>query len=35
MSGWGLFWIIVLLAIIGLIAVNAKDLMRYWRIRNM
>ncbi len=35
MSGWGIFWIVVLLLIVLLIAVNAKDLMRYYRIRNM
>ncbi len=35
MSGWAIFWIVVLLVIVWAIAMNAKDIKRYYRIRNM
>jgi hypothetical protein len=35
MDGWVIFGIIVVLLIIGLIAVNLRDLKRYFKIRSM
>jgi len=35
MSGWEIFGIIVLLLIIGLVAVNFRDIVRYIKIRSM
>ncbi|MDB5981106.1 MAG: hypothetical protein JWQ69_2121 [Pseudomonas sp.] len=35
MSGWVIFWILVLLVIVALIAVNVHDIKRYLKIRNM
>ena len=35
MSGWAIFIILVLLLIVGAIAMNAKDIQRYYKIRNM
>jgi len=35
MDGWELFGIIVVLLIIGLIAVNLRDVIRYLKIRSM
>lgn len=35
MSGWLIFWIVVLLLIVGAIAMNARDIQRYYKIRNM
>ncbi|MDB6142019.1 MAG: hypothetical protein JWP80_1063 [Pseudomonas sp.] len=35
MSGWAIFWILVLALIVVLIAVNIHDLKRYLKIRNM
>jgi hypothetical protein len=35
MSGWAIFWIVVLLLIVLAVAANAKDIMRYYKIRNM
>jgi hypothetical protein len=35
MSGWAIFWIIVAVLIVVGIAVNLRELIRYFRIRNM
>jgi hypothetical protein len=35
MNGWELFGIIVVLLIVGLIAVNLRDVIRYLKIRSM
>lgn len=35
MSGWGIFWIVVLLLVIAGVAVNLRDIKRYLRIRSM
>lgn len=35
MSGWAIFWIIVVLLIIGLVVVNWRDIIRYIKIRSM
>jgi hypothetical protein len=35
MSGWTIFWIVVLAVIVVLIAVNIHDIKRYLKIRNM
>lgn len=35
MSGWTIFWIIVLLLVAGGVAVNFHDIKRYLRIRSM
>ncbi|MGB8900867.1 MAG: hypothetical protein WCC90_17220 [Methylocella sp.] len=35
MDGWVIFGIIVVLLIIGLVAVNLRDLKRYLKIRSM
>ncbi len=35
MSGWVIFWIVVLVLIGLAIGANAKDIKRYYRIRNM
>lgn len=35
MSGWEIFWIIVLVLIVIGILVNMKDIARYMKIRNM
>jgi hypothetical protein len=35
MDGWEIFGIIVVLLIIGLVAVNLRDLIRYLKIRSM
>jgi hypothetical protein len=35
MSGWAIFWIVVLLLIVLAVAANAKDILRYYKIRNM
>jgi hypothetical protein len=32
---WWIFWLVVLALIVWAIAANAKDLKRYYRIRNM
>ncbi|WP_427901648.1 DUF6893 family small protein [Marinobacter caseinilyticus] len=35
MSGWGVFWFLVLVAIVGCILLNLKDIKRYLKIRSM
>ena len=35
MSGWAIFWIVVALVVLLLLMMNAKDLMRYFRISHM
>jgi hypothetical protein len=35
MDGWVIFGIIIILLIIGLVAVNLRDIMRYLKIRSM
>lgn len=35
MSGWTIFWILLLVLIVALVVVNLHDLKRYFKIRNM
>ncbi len=35
MDGWEIFGIIIVLLIVGLVAVNLRDIMRYLKIRSM
>ncbi len=35
MSGWDIFGIVVVLLVLLLLAMNAKDLKRYYKISNM
>jgi hypothetical protein len=35
MDGWVIFGIIIILLIIGLVAFNLRDIMRYLKIRSM
>lgn len=35
MNGWEIFGLILLILIVGLIAMNARDIIRYVRIRMM
>ncbi len=35
MHGWLIFWIVVLALIVFAIGANAKDIQRYYKIRNM
>ena len=35
MSGWTLFWILVLIVVALAIVANYRDLVRYMKIRNM
>ncbi|WP_397448605.1 DUF6893 family small protein [Pseudomonas sp. NA-150] len=35
MSGWTIFWLLVIVAIVALVWVNLHDLKRYIKIRNM
>ena len=35
MSGWSIFWIVVVVIIVLVLLMNAKDLFRYLKISNM
>ncbi|CAI8971340.1 DUF1294 domain-containing protein [Pseudomonas sp. IT-P253] len=35
MSGWTIFWLLILALIVALVVVNFHDIKRYLKIRNM
>lgn len=35
MSGWAIFWILILIVVVGGVLVNLKDIKRYLKIRSM